>query len=181
MTLENIIKGCKNNDQRCYTKLYNIYKPKLLLVIKKYFKDIDTVNEVLQETFIKVYQKINNYSDTGSFENWLIIIAKNTSIDYFRKYKYNLELDDNNIHLIFNPEYEKQLEDDIDVNLNLIKESINQLTPAYKKVFNLYVMQDYKHNEISEILGISEGSSKSNFFRAKNKIKEKLNGKLQLN
>ena len=102
MTLDELIEGCKNNNQRCYTKLYDTYRPKLTLVIRQYFKDIDTIEEVLQQTFIKVCDKIKTYTNTGSFEGWLIMIAKNNSIDYYRRQKDETELIDN-IHLSFNP------------------------------------------------------------------------------
>jgi RNA polymerase sigma factor (sigma-70 family) len=178
MTLDEIIEGCKNNNQRCYTKLYDMYRPKLLLVIKQYFKDIDTVEELLQQTFIKVYEKIDKYTNTGSFQSWLVMIAKNSSIDYYRKHKEDDELTDN---LNFNPYSEEQLNVDIEVNSNLIKEYINQLTPSYKEVFDLFVIQEYQHKEIAEMLGITVGSSKSNLFKAKNKIKKMLNSKFEFN
>lgn len=180
MTLDEIIEGCKNNNQRCYTKLYNTYRPKLTSVIKQYFKDIDTVEEVLQQTFIKVYEKINKYTNTGSFQSWLVMIAKNSSIDYYRKHKEDDELTDN-LYLNFNPYSEEQLNEDIKVNSNLIKECVNQLTPSYKEVFDLFVIQEYQHKEIAEILGITVGSSKSNLFKAKNKIKKMLNSKFEFN
>jgi len=180
MTVDELIEGCKNNTQRCYTKLYNIYRPKLTSVIRQYFKDVDTIEEVLQQTFIKIYEKINSYTNNGSFEGWLVMIAKNKSIDYFRKHKEEVELIDN-VHLTFNPYNEKQLNDDIEVNSRLIKECLNSLTPAYREVFDLYVIQEYKHKEIAEILDITEGSSKSNLFKAKNKIKKILNSKFEFN
>lgn len=180
MTLDELIDGCKNNNQRCYTKLYNIYRPKLISVIRQYFKDIDTIEEVLQQTFIKVCEKINGYTKVGSFEGWLVMIAKNNSIDYYRKHKEETELIDN-IHLSFNPENERELNNDIEVNSNLIKGCLNQLPMAYKTVFDLYVIQEYQHKEIAEMLGITEGSSKSNLFKAKNKIKKILNSKFEFN
>lgn len=180
MTLDELINGCKNNDQLCYTKLYNIYKPKLIAIIKQYFKDSDTIEELLQQTFIKIYEKIGSYSNTGSFEGWLVMIARNNTIDYFRKHKEDYELIDN-IHLGFNPHKEKEINDDVEVNSNLIKECMKQLPPAYRTVFDLYVIQEYQHKEIAEMLGITEGSSKSNLFKAKNKIKKILNSKFEFN
>jgi RNA polymerase sigma factor (sigma-70 family) len=180
MTLDELIEGCKNNNQRCYTKLYNIYKPKLTSVIRQYFKDIDTIEEVLQQTFIKICDKIKSYTNTGSFEGWLIMIAKNNSIDYYRRQKDETELIDN-IHLSFNPEGEIELEENIEINSKLIKGCIGQLPPAYRTVFDLHVIQEYQHKEIAEMLGITEGSSKSNLFKAKNKIRKILNSRFEFN
>jgi len=180
MTLDEIIEGCKNNNQRCHTLLYNMYKPRLSRVIRKYFTDIDTIEEVLQQSFIKIYEKIGSYTNTGSFEGWLIMITKNKSIDYLRKVNHNSELIDN-IHLPFNPQEEKQLDEDIIKNSNLIKKCLNTLTPVYREVFDLYIIQEYQHKEIAEILGITVGSSKSNLFKAKNKIKKILNSKFEFN
>ena len=180
MTLDELIEGCKNNNQRCYTKLYNTYRPKLTSVIRQYFKDIDTIEEVLQQTFIKICDKSKGYTNTGSFEGWLIMIAKNNSIDYYRRQKDETELIDT-IHLSFNPEGEIELEENIEINSKLIKYCIGQLPPAYRTVFELHVIQEYQHKEIADMLGITEGSSKSNLFKAKNKIRKILNSRFEFN
>ena len=180
MTLDEIIEGCKNNNQKAYNILYDNYKIKLLNVIKKYVNDIDTAKDILQQIFIKVYHKIKTYTVNNSFEGWLILITKNTCIDYLRRYKNNMELIDN-IHLTFNPYEEKQIEVDNTIKIRLIKECINYLTPVYKEVFNLYVIEGYEHKEIGMKLGINEGTSKSNLFKAKNNIRKLLNTKLEFN
>jgi len=173
MTLDELIEGCKNNNQKCYTMLYNTYRPRLFMIIRRYINDIDTVEEILQLVFIKIYEKINSYNTTGSFESWLVMITKNKSIDYVRKINNNIEIIDN-LPIGVNPEEEKQINEDNIINSNLIKEYLNELTPAYREVFELYVIQDYQHKEIAEMLGIKEGTSKSNLFKAKNKIKSLL-------
>jgi RNA polymerase sigma-70 factor (ECF subfamily) len=108
------------------------------------------------------------------------MIAKHNSIDYYRRQKEETELIEN-VHLSFNPEDEIELEESIEINSKLIKGCISQLPPAYKTVFNLHVIQEYQHKEIAEILGITEGSSKSNLFKAKNKIRKILNSRFEFN
>ena len=184
MELEEIISNCQNNNQKYYTILYNLYRTKMLRVIKKYINDLDTCEEILQESFIKMYMKINLYKTNGSFDSWLLTLTRNTTIDYIRKNKNEsliLKELDENVYLPINPIEEKLHNEDLINKSNLIINSLDDLTPAYRNVFNMYVIQGYNHNEIAEILSISEGTSKSNLFRAKNKIKKILNNKFELN
>jgi len=180
LELPKIIEGCINNDQRYHTRLYNMYRPKLLRVIKKYIKDKDTSEELLQKSFIKIYENLERYKFTGSFDGWILMITRNLVIDYTRRKKdvlyRSVEVIDN-LHLSFNPMEEIELEEDLEKKSNTIKECISLLSPAYKDSFIMYVVEDYSHKEIAEALGISVGCSKSNLFKAKNKIRKLLKTK----
>lgn len=180
MEINELIEGCKLNNQSCYTKIYNIYKPKLFRLISKYIKDEDTIEELIQQTFIKFYEKINSDYDYKSLDGWFSIIARNLSIDYLRKYKNNsyYELIEN-YHSLYNPFDDEDINNTIQYNSGLIRKYIDELTPAIKNVFIMHVIQDYKHKEIAEMLGINEGTSKSNLFKAKIKIKNVLNQKIE--
>jgi RNA polymerase sigma-70 factor (ECF subfamily) len=180
MEINELIEGCKLNNQLCYTKIYNIYKPKLFRLISKYIKDEDTIEELIQQTFIKFYEKINHDYNYKSLDGWFSIISRNLSIDYLRKYNKN-----NHYELIecyhssHNPFEDEDINNTIHYNSGLIKKYIDELTPAIKNVFIMHVIQDYKHKEIAEMLGINEGTSKSNLFKAKIKIKKMLNQKIE--
>lgn len=181
MELPKIIEGCKNNNQRCSTRLYNMYRPKLLRVVKKYIKDDDTAEELLQKSFIKIYENLDRYKFTGPFEGWVSRITRNLVIDHTRRKKdvlhKSIEVIDN-LHLSFNPVDENDLEEDLIDKSEAIKDCIDLLTPAYRDSFIMYVVEGYNHKEIAETLGISVGCSKSNLFKAKNKIRKLLKNKI---
>jgi len=173
MELNDIIEGCKNNDRRSYNSLYNIYRLKLLYIIKKYIKDSDTAEEILQESFIKISEKIKLFDNVGSFEGWLKMIVKNKAIDYLRKYNnnYHSELSEDMESSCY-PQEEYETNKESELNCLLIKKYLNDLTPKYRTVFDLHIIQEYSHKEIAEMMNINEGTSKSNLFKAKNKIKK---------
>lgn len=168
--LEQIISGCLNNDRRSQEKLFKLYYGKMLSVCMRYSTDRDSAEEVVQEGFIKIFDKLEAFDYKGSFEGWMRRIMANTAIDSIRKLKKSPILTDNDEDFKLggeNPMVESEEIELSGIKAEIAMEAINQLSPAYKTVFNLYVFEDYKHKEIAEILGISEGTSKSNFAKAK--------------
>lgn len=136
----------------------------------RYANDRDTAEEMLQEGFIKVFDKLEGFDYKGSFEGWMRRIVANTAIDHIRKSKKNPLLTDNDEDFKLgaaNPVVEKEEEESLEIRAEMAIEAIQELSPAYRAVFNLYVMEEYTHKEIAEILGISEGTSKSNLAKAK--------------
>jgi RNA polymerase sigma factor (sigma-70 family) len=180
MELIELIEGCKKQDRRSYTKLYEAYRPKMLAISRKFFKDDDTIEEVIQQSFIKIFEKIDSYNDMGLFDGWVAMIVRSKAIDILRK--PNLSTHEfNDSLMVSDPQKEVQEYIDSEINIDLIKSSIEELPKAYKSAFNLYVVQNYSHIEVSNILGISAGSSKSNLFKAKNKIRKLIKNKVQFN
>lgn len=180
MELIELIEGCKKQDRRSYTRLYDIYRPKMLAISRKFFKDDDTIEEVIQQSFIKIFEKIGSYNDMGLFDGWVAMIVRSKAIDILRKPNLSTNMFNDSL-LVSDPQKEIQEYIDTEININLIKSSIEKLPKAYKTAFNLYVIQDYSHIEVSNILGISTGSSKSNLFKAKNKIRNLIKNKVQFN
>lgn len=142
----------------------------------RYTRDTDQALDVLQEGFIKVFQNMERYSGAGSFEGWVRRIMVNLSIDRFRKQKNDLLLLNGSMSI---EDYEDEVEDEADVESvdydftpEQILEAMQQLSPAYKTVFNLYVFENYTHQDIAEALSISIGTSKSNFAKAKRNMKK---------
>lgn len=136
----------------------------------RYSTDRDSAEEVVQEGFIKIFDKLEAFDYKGSFEGWMRRIMANTAIDSIRKSKKDPILTDNDEDFKLgaeNPLIESEEIELTEIKAEIAMEAINELSPAYKAVFNLYVFEDYKHKEIAEILGISEGTSKSNFAKAK--------------
>ena len=141
----------------------------------RYAADIDEAKDFTHDGFIKVFEKIKNFKHTGSFEGWIRRIIINNTIDYHRK-KSKMNLDYEKAYVFDN------VTDDNEEDLGKIEfrsltaekiiDLIQDLTPGYRIVFNLYVIEEYTHKEIAEILSISIGTSKSNLAKAKEKIKK---------
>jgi RNA polymerase sigma-70 factor (ECF subfamily) len=151
--------------------LYKRFAPKMYAVCLRYANNADDAQDLLQEGFIKVYRNLGKYRGDGSFEGWIRRIFVNTSIEYFRK---------KSAVLTGLSEREEKTIEDADISaLDQLAEKdiirfIQELSPGYKTVFNLYVVEGYSHREIADMLGISEGTSKSQLARAKGILQKKV-------
>lgn len=179
MTETELIAGCIRQDRTCQEALYKRFYGKMLGVCLRYAKDRDEASDMLQEGFIKVFGSIRNFASKGSFEGWVRRIVVNTAVDHLRKNKHGYMI----VSTVYAregdiPDPAEEIEDDDLIN-NLseaeILNAISQLSPAYRTVFNLYVMEDLPHKEIADQLGISEGTSKSNLAKARFQLKKNLN------
>jgi RNA polymerase sigma factor (sigma-70 family) len=178
--LKQIITGCLKNDRRSQEELFKLYYGKMLSVCMRYATDRDSAEEVLQEGFIKIFDKLEAFNYEGSFEGWMRRIMSNTAIDSIRKAKKNPILTDNDEDFKLGAEDPMVIGEELDsmeLKGEIALEAINQLSPAYQAVFNLYVLEDYTHKEIADILGISEGTSKSNLSKAKMNLQKILKEK----
>ncbi len=167
--MEGIIEGCKRSERRAQEQLFRLYFGKMLTVCLRYISDRDSAQEVVQEGFIKIFDHIKHFDQKGSFEGWMRRIMANCAIDAIRKIRKDTFLSEDDTTFKYLPEEEDHQEE---WNLTAVKaelalEAIERLSPAYQMVFNLYVMENYTHKEIAEMLGISEGTSKSNLAKAK--------------
>lgn len=153
-----------------YNNLFNFLKVKTLPYIKNKIKDDDSAEDFFQISFIKLYIKYGLDIEHKRAYNIMLSIIRNQIIDHFRKVKKSkVELVDSfDFIRIDNVEYDYEIE----VKANLVKSISNSLSSKYKEVFDMYVINGYTHNEISNELNIKCGTSKSNFFKAKNKIKK---------
>jgi RNA polymerase sigma-70 factor (ECF subfamily) len=178
--LRNIVDGCIRNDRRAQEQLFKMYYGKMLAVCRRYMADNDSAQEVLQEGFIKVFDKIGGFDFKGSLEGWIRRIVTNTAIDAFRKTKRNPFQTENDA--LFKQEASEEMIDQEEWDLLELKaeaalEAIQELSPAYRNVFNLFVIEDYSHKEIADLLGINEGTSKSNLAKAKMNLQKLLKKK----
>ncbi|MGV3631129.1 MAG: RNA polymerase sigma factor [Bacteroidota bacterium] len=176
--INSLIVDCVNNSRKAQEKLFKLFYGKMLYLVLRYHHDRDTAQEVVQEGFIKVFEKMSGFDMQGSFDAWVRRIMVNTAIDFIRRNnKMTLvELNDN-YREDFPEDSADELEHELEKNRQLAMESIQELSPAYKMVFNLYYVEDYTHKEIAEELGISEGTSKSNLAKAKIRLKQILEQK----
>ncbi|WP_245820765.1 RNA polymerase sigma factor [Saccharicrinis aurantiacus] len=170
--LDNIIKQCRKNKPAAQKELYQLFSPRLFGVCLQYCKDRTEAEDNLQEGFIKIFSNIKQFNFQGSFEGWMRRIMVNTIIASFRK-KNPVYFTDNIED--FERDYIEEQVEESKVKLPELLKLIEELPPKYKLVFNLYALEGYTHSEISEILSISEGTSKSNLSRARKLLKDKLN------
>lgn len=155
---------------------------KMYAVCLRYIKDEDVAKDVVQDGFIKVFDKIGKYNHQGSFEGWMRRLIVNTAIDFLRKQKNHFVAMDNDA-VMKDVDDQLNIEEGVDEELLQIKaelamEAVQELSPAYRTVFNMYVIENYSHREIAEILDISEGTSKSNLAKAKQNLRKILEEKL---
>jgi len=150
-------------NRKMQRELYERFAPKMYGVCLRYAGSAEEAEDILQEGFIKVFNKIASFRNEGSFEGWIRRIFVNTAIEHFRKKTYLQPI----------TEYEEATVEGkyLSVLDNLAEKDIiqlvQQLSPGYRTVFNMYVVEGYTHKQIAEALGISEGTSKSQLSRAK--------------
>lgn len=162
--LELIIKGCIENDRQSQKELYSNYYSYAMSICLRYTGNQADAVEVLNDGFFKVFSNIKKFEIDKPFKPWLRRILVNSCLDHIKKNAKHNQLAD-----ITEAEVSQSSLDAPDHNLNYeeILAKIGQLSPAYRAVFNLYVIDGYKHNEIAKELGITESTSKSNLTRAK--------------
>jgi RNA polymerase sigma-70 factor (ECF subfamily) len=174
-TVEQIVKGCIKGDKKCQHLLYKTFYGKMLSICCRYTSNNDEAKDLLQDAFIKVFQRLKSFENKGSLEGWVRRIVVNNAIDFVRaKREFLISIEDFSQKDTITDEEENviELQHFNKIKADAIIALIQKLTPAYKAVFNLYVIEEYSHKEIAEMLGISIGSSKSNLSKAKEKLKQ---------
>jgi RNA polymerase sigma factor (sigma-70 family) len=167
-----LIQGCKQNDRDSQRLLYQHYYSYALSVCMRYSRSTAQAKEVVNDGFLKVFDKIDQYHEELPFKAWLRKIMINASIDQYRKeskYAHQASV-----------EQALQMHSEPVAVSNLSHEElmllVQKLTPAYRAVFNLYVIDGYTHGEIGKLLNISEGTSKSNLLKARENLRGMLDG-----
>jgi RNA polymerase sigma-70 factor (ECF subfamily) len=171
MEEQELIQDCIAARPKAQKALFDIYAPKLYVVCLRYLKDQMRAQDVLQDTFVKIFAHIGNYKSEGAFEGWLKRIAVNTCLDQLRKDKKlltDVSLDDVS-HKLAHQDYsaEKLMADDL---LKLVQ----ALPDGYRTVFNLFAIEGFSHQEIAQQLSISESTSKTQYLRARAYLKERI-------
>lgn len=168
--LDDIVKKCVKGDRKAQQELYKYFYSTMMGVCYRYSNNVDDAKDLLQDGFVKVFSNIKKYNFNGSLEGWIRRIMVNTAIDYIRKNK-NVFLVNDDGYILENSNVESANTIYSQFGVNDIMEAIQTLTPAYKAVFNLSVIEGYPHKDIAEKLNISEGTSKSNLAKAKMKLR----------
>ncbi len=168
MSLEKLIQHCKKGDRKAQEQLYRKYASVLFGLCLKYSRNKTEAEDNLHDSFLTIFDKIEQFKFKGSFEGWIKRITVNTVLQKYRKEQY-LNLVTDNLEEEQEVDYEYP-----DIQLSTLLQYVQELPPKYRLTFNLYVLDGYTHKEISELLGTSQGTSKSNLSRAKKILKEKL-------
>ncbi|MDD4215882.1 MAG: RNA polymerase sigma factor [Bacteroidales bacterium] len=170
-----IVDGCVRGDKDSQHLLYKATYGKMLGTCMRYAENSDEAKDFLHDGYIKVFEKIKYFKHTGSFEGWIRRIIVNNTIDSIRK-KNRMRYNTGEDYALLNITDETTKDTDklnkITLSAARLIELIQDLTPAYRTVFNLYVIEDYSHKEIAKMLNISIGTSKSNLAKAKMKLKK---------
>lgn len=169
MGLEQLIADCKKNDAKAQEQIYKLFAPKFFGVCLKYSSNYAEAEDNLQDGFIVLFKKIEQFQFKGSFEGWAKRIMINNALQKYRSQVRFLEVVTDNI-----PEDEIPEIDDEEVSLEYLMQIIQELPDRYRMVFNLYVLDGYAHKEIAEMLGITTGTTKSNLARARMILKNKI-------
>jgi RNA polymerase sigma-70 factor (ECF subfamily) len=163
-----LVKGCVSNDRSAQNRLYNTYAKKMMTVCYRYSKSWEEAEDTLNEGFMRVFDKIGTYKGIGSLEGWIRRVIVNVAIEKFRKNKQD-------VHQIEIGKYKgSDSEPDVisQINAKDLLKLVQKLPAVYQMVFNLYVFEGLTHKEIASQLGISEGTSKSNLYDAREWLKK---------
>lgn len=166
-----IIERCKKNDAKAQMELYNLYCNAMFLVAKRYMRDDFVAEDVMQDAFIKAFKKIDTYKGEVSIGAWIKKIVINQSIDELKKKKLELVSINYERHEVLDEE-DWQVEDK--TTMQQIVSCIKELKEKYRVVLSLYLLEGYDHQEISQILGITETTSRTHLLRGKRKLQESL-------
>ncbi|MFK2820671.1 sigma-70 family RNA polymerase sigma factor [Flavobacteriaceae sp. LMIT009] len=169
-----IIEQCKLNDRKAQMKLYNQYCDGMYIVAMRFVKDSMEAEDIVQESFIKAFQKLHQFKGEVTFGAWLKRIVVNKSIDLLKSKKQQmLEIDE--VHLkVVDTNYEDEWLVDDAITLDEVKAAINKLPDKYRYVVMLFLIEGYDHQEIAQILNISQVASRTQLSRGKTKLKELL-------
>ncbi len=166
-----IVERCKANDRKAQLTLYKQYCEGMFCVAMRFLKNADDAEDVLQESFIKAFQKIHQFKGDVTFGAWLKRIVINKSIDFLKSKRENtLSLNENFMHITEDEDW--TVEDD--VTTETIKEAIERLPEKYKYVVMMYLIEGFDHNEIATVLHLTETTCRTRLLRGKGLLKEAL-------
>ncbi len=164
MDVDLLVRECIKRNPRAQKALYEHFSPEMLGVCYRYTKSVYDAEEILQEAFVKVFERIGQFRGQGELGAWVRKIMVNTAITYLKtqqRYRYDLLYDEMPLHVVSteNPE--------VFLDAKELADLIRQLPTGFQTVFNLYAIEGYKHEEIATILGISSGTSRSQYARGR--------------
>jgi RNA polymerase sigma factor (sigma-70 family) len=173
MTEADLIQYCRQQDARAQKLLYDRFAPKMLGVCRRYVVHREDAEDVLVEAMFKVFDNIGSYSGMGSFEGWIRRIVVNEALMFLRKRKL-LTVDAEQTDIANRLEHSEPLSIEHELAAQDILRLLEKLPTGYRTVFNLFVIEGYKHIEIADMLGISINTSKSQLILAKDRLRQEV-------
>ena len=172
MTEEELIRGCIREDATCQRELFNRFAGRMLGVCNRYARNAADAEDIMQDAFIKVFDKIHQFKFEGSFEGWIRRIMVNTALKKYSLRRYEKEV----VGYEFKDTNESGMEASAYSHLNQkeILELINNLPDGYRLIFNLYAIEGFQHEEIAEMLGIQPGTSRSQLVKARMMLQKQI-------
>lgn len=166
-----LIERSKRGDRKSQYQLYSFYAKAMFNVCVRMLNSVPEAEDVLQDVFSDAFENLGSFRFESSFGTWLKRLVINNCINHLKKKRVTLVHHDD-MAMFDEPEGTPESEEEIQLEVKKIHQAMQQLPEGYRVIFSLYLLEGYDHTEISEILGISESTSKSQFLRAKNKIRE---------
>jgi len=163
---QDLVDSCLRGDQSAFYQLYNLYSRAMYNTALRIVRDSDDAEDILQDAFVSAFRSLASYSGRASFGAWLKRIVINKGINFLRKQRANLVEINEGLDIAES----REPEPDYEFEVSEIKKAIAKLSDGYRVVLSLYLLEGYDHKEISEILGISESTSKTQYLRAKQKV-----------
>jgi RNA polymerase sigma factor (sigma-70 family) len=175
LTDEELIKGCIQEDESSQRELFRRYAGKMLGVCQRYARNSADAEDIVQDAFIKVFEKIHQFKSEGSFEGWIRRIVVNTALKKYTVIRYEKEISGYEV----TDRNESSMEASAYSHLNEkeLLGLINNLPDGYRLVFNLFVIEGYQHEEIAQMLKIQPGTSRSQLVKARNMLKQQIEQK----
>ena len=167
---QDLLDGCKTGDQKAQFQIYKLYYKAMYNTSLRIVNDTMEAEDIMQESFLSAFEKIDTYSGTVSFGAWLKKIVINRSLDALSRRKAIFEDIESHIGIRDDSSEDQLRQEDVDFRVEEVKEAIERLPDGYRIILSLYLLEGYDHDEIGEILGISSSTSRSQLSRAKQKL-----------
>ena len=165
---QELIDACKEGDRKAQYKIYKLYYKAMYNTSLRIVNDTSEAEDIMQESFLDAFRRLDSYSGEGSFGSWLKRIVINNSLDAIRKNKESVSIEEGSLDF---PEIvDENREEELHYKVAEVKEAITKLPEEYRVVLSLFLLEGYDHEEISEILNISNNTSRTRFVRAKQKV-----------
>ncbi|MFB6257847.1 MAG: RNA polymerase sigma factor [Flavobacteriales bacterium] len=172
MAEEKLIQAVKKGDQRAFKTLFDRYSPVLMGMAMRYARNEPDAEDILQEAFVRIHEKIGDYEGKGSFEGWMKRILMHTAINFIKKRNKEQERKNDDMEVERLEIKDDELPDDL--GQEELMKAMNRLPDGYRTVFNLVVFEGYEHQEVADLLGINVGTSQSQLFKAKKMLRQQL-------
>lgn len=166
--LQRTLRGCRKNEMRDQRALYQAFYRYGLSICSRYCENTETAREVLNDAFLKIFSNIHKYDDRYPFQSWFAKVVTNTAINHYRQHLRDVRM----LELEYAEQEPVAPEILLQYPAEMLLGFVQRLPPVYRLVFNLHAIEGYEHREIAEMLGIAEGTSKSNLAKARAKLQK---------